>query len=337
LWSTPFILDLGTGAQPDFTLIGRYSGDNLSTALAVGDVNGDGKNDLVATAWGSGPGWPGPVRTNAGEVNVIFGATFSGRYVWDLSVTPPDVRILGRAAGDRLGYGATLADLDGDGQLDIVAAAAEASPLDRNQAGTVHVFRGGAFSTTTTLDLSTTSADWEIDGAAAGDLTGRLALAAGDLNGDGQTDLAMGVPGATFGARSETGGVRLLHGGFTYLLDPPRVGTRMQIRLLARAYPGTFRLGAAALSGRLGVAIDATRTFPLDPDALLFASLSSPQLFVDYMGFLSASGEATASIAIPNLGTLAGITIYTAFVLLDPQAPASTAAVGNRVPVTFLP
>ena len=335
-WSTPYILDLGSGGLPDITFVGRWGGDNLSTALAVGDVNNDGRDDLVTTAYGSGPGWPGPVRNNAGEINVVFGATFPPRHTWDFGVTPPDIRVMGRAAGDRLGWGAAVVDLDGDGIRDFIAAAPEASPLSRTQAGTVFYFRGGSSTAVTTIDLSQASADWEIQGGAPAELTGQGAMAVGDFNGDGHPDLAMGTPGATQQSKSMAGGVRILYGGFLWALDPPRVATNMRIQIRARGFPNTYRLGAAAFSAYVGIPIG-TRTFPLDPDTLFFTSLVAPHVFANYAGFISSTGDAVANLKIPDIGALAGWTVYSSFVLLANGAPSGTAAVGNRLHITFVP
>jgi len=336
LWSTPFILDLGTGARPDFTVIGRASDDNLSTTVAVGDVNQDGKNDLLTTALAAGPGWPGPIRKSAGEANVIFGGTFGPAFTWDLGTTPPDIHVLGRAAGDHLGQGGVLADLDGDGVRDIIVAASDATPLSRTGAGMAFLFRGGKFGGKTTIDLSTANADWEILGAASPDHTGLDAVAAGDFNGDGYPDLALGTPSADFPSRLGAGGVRILYGGFARLLDPPKVGTRMRIKIRARSYPGTFRLGAAAFTGLTGIPVG-TRRIPLDPDALFFTSLVATNVFQQFQGFLSGTGEADAAIAIPAIPGLAGFTIYSAFALLDTNAPSGMAASGNRLHITFVP
>lgn len=336
LWSSPFILDLGTAAQPDLTVVGRASNDNLSTTVAVGDVNRDGKNDLLTTAFAAAPGYPGPVRNNAGEANVIFGGTFAPAFTWDLGVTPPDIRVLGRAAGDRLGQGGALADLDGDGVLDIIVAAPDATPLSRTGAGTTFLFRGKKSGAKTTIDLSTAQADWEIQGAATPDHTGQDAVAAGDFNGDGYSDLALGTPSADFPSRLGAGGVRILYGGYARMLDPPKVGTRMRIKIRARSYPGTFRLGAAAFTGLSGIPVGARR-FPLDPDALFFTSLVATNVFQQFQGFLSTAGEADAAIAIPGIPGLAGFTIYSAFALLDQSAPSGLAESGNRLHITFVP
>jgi hypothetical protein len=53
---------------------------------------------------------------------------------------------------------------------------------------------------------------FRIDGAASGDTSGSAVSAAGDINGDGIDDLAIGAPLADPGAVSSAGSVYVLYG-----------------------------------------------------------------------------------------------------------------------------
>jgi len=57
-----------------------------------------------------------------------------------------------------------------------------------------------------------------------------------------------------------------------------------------------------------------------------------PGIFQNYAGVLDAQGQAKAAIKIPNLPSLKGIRIYTAFVTLQATAPSGVANISN----TFL-
>ena len=70
---------------------------------------------------------------------------------------------------------------------------------------------------------------------------------------------------------------------------------------------------------------------------MFFFSLVAPTIFKDYTGFLDGQNEAVASVVIPKEPGLVGITLYTAFALLDTKAPSGAAALGNRIPITFEP
>ena len=74
-----------------------------------------------------------------------------------------------------------------------------------------------------------------------------------------------------------------------------------------------------------------TRSLGLSPDALLFLSTGGflPSVFTNYSGFLDTAGKASASIVIPNIPSLTGIHIYSAFVTLQASAPSGVASISN--------
>jgi hypothetical protein len=74
-----------------------------------------------------------------------------------------------------------------------------------------------------------------------------------------------------------------------------------------------------------------TRNLGLSVDPLLVLSVSglAPGVFQGYAGSLDAQGEGKAKLAIPNIPTLKGIRIYTAFVTLLPAAPSGVSSISN--------
>jgi cysteine-rich repeat protein len=96
------------------TVVGAAAGDRLRL-LAVADVTGDGRADLVMGA----PGHDA-AGTDAGAIFILPGGSLSGTI--DLS-TAGAVRIDGAAAGDGLGVVAAVGDLSGDGQPDLLTGA----------------------------------------------------------------------------------------------------------------------------------------------------------------------------------------------------------------------
>ncbi len=162
----------GPGAPGGFKLIaqdgpGSALGDR--NALAVGDVNGDGRPDLVAGDASADDG----ATADAGGVFVIFGEPgLSGAH--DLAATPADFTLRGPTAGAALGKVA-LGRLDGDARLDLVARSADAAyglfgPLPAGQ-----------------RRLATTPADLVVAGLGGDGIDDRVALV--DVTGDGQDDL----------------------------------------------------------------------------------------------------------------------------------------------------
>lgn len=155
--------------------------------LAVGDLDGDGAQDIVVCA--------PDANATRGEAYVVFGIPGTGLVTRDLATTPPDVTIVGAGQNVRLGVSASIADLDGDGSGELLLTTAGYLPaLGRRASGGVLIFRGGArLRGVSRIDLASQLSD-----AAAFDSTVSSpigsALATGDFDGDGYADLAAGAP-----------------------------------------------------------------------------------------------------------------------------------------------
>ncbi len=123
-------LDLGAGLPPNMTqVIGRQPDDRLGVWSAVGDVDGDGWNDLVMgsdRADGFADGTP-----QAGEVVVLYGPIHAGATIDLADTILRQTVVYGVDVNDHFGATVTCADLDGDGYAEIVGAAASHG-LSRN-------------------------------------------------------------------------------------------------------------------------------------------------------------------------------------------------------------
>jgi len=186
--------------------------DEFGSALAAGDFNADGFTDLVI-------GVPGEdaSATGDGGVGVIYGSAGG------LSTTATADQFLGQdspgvedTAEDYDEFGSALAA--GDFNLDGFADLAVGVPHEDASAGSdggVNVIHGsaGGLSATVLADQFWTQDSPNVEGTAEDNDYFGLALAAGDFNADGRSDLAVGVPyeDTAVGATND-GGVSVIYG-----------------------------------------------------------------------------------------------------------------------------
>ena len=104
------------------------------------------------------------------------------------------------------------ADFDGDGHADLAVGAPSDSVAGQDAAGAVSVLYGDSGGLTARRHQQFTQASPGVSGAPEpGDRFGAT-LVAGDFDGDGYADLAVGVPGEGTIAGARVGVVQILHG-----------------------------------------------------------------------------------------------------------------------------
>ncbi len=182
-------------------------------AVAHTDFNGDGYDDLLVAAPGEGTG---PVA-HTGAITVIPGSASGLAGTRAVTFTPCTAGVPGPcAANARWGSVHAVGDFNHDGYSD-VAIFAPQTVGNAAFAGTVTIMYGSPTGLTTKGAKLLSGA---LVGVPAAQRTYSLfgaALAAGDFNGDGYTDLAIGAPGATVAGRSTAGLVIVLRGSATGL------------------------------------------------------------------------------------------------------------------------
>jgi PKD repeat protein len=184
---------LGLGTAAAWIAFGENQGDYFGwSAGTAGDVDGDGYSDLAIGAWG----YDAATDSNAGRAYVYHGS------VTGLGTTP-DWTEAGEKSGEHLGYAlGTAGDVNGDGYADLVVGAEGY----QYALGKATLFRGSS------AGLATGTDAWTATGARGGDHFGAAVGTAGDVDGDGYSDLVVGAWGYDDPANANAGRAYVYHG-----------------------------------------------------------------------------------------------------------------------------
>ncbi len=177
--------------QKDGAVAVDYLGQSVSGA---GDVNGDGRADIIVGAPGADPGG----RSQAGSA-----------FVYSLPAPPdPPVNLTatflkqGTATGDQLGFSvASAGDVNGDGKADFIVGAHQANPGGLSLAGSAYVYSG-----------ATGGLLYQKNGGATGDGLGGAVAGIGDVNLDGRQDFIIGAYTADPGGLDSAGSAYVYSG-----------------------------------------------------------------------------------------------------------------------------
>ncbi len=180
--------------------------DFFGAALAAGDFNGDGRDDLAVGVLGENDG--------GGGVHFILGSptglTVTGNNLW----TQDDAGVLDvNEADDNFGAALAAADfnLDGFDDVAIGVPGEDVDPGGVTDAGAIHIFFGSASGISSANSRMWTSGGTGLGASETSDFWG-WSLAAGDFDADGNPDLAVGAPGESFGSLTDVGEVTILRG-----------------------------------------------------------------------------------------------------------------------------
>ena len=208
--TSPDTVDLGSLGTDGFRIDGAGAtaqADAGADVAGVGDINADGFDDVAV---GAPLADPAGKAANSGIAYVIFGKSATTTIDLQNTATWDGFQVIG-SFGDWVGNTvAGLGDISGDGVPDVAIGATRDDENTLSNAGSVHIVFGvdppGATPATIDVETLTMAQGYRIEGATANGWLGRALSPAGDVNGDGRTDLLAGAPGSVFTGDPDTTG-----------------------------------------------------------------------------------------------------------------------------------
>lgn len=317
-------VDLGSVVLID----GADAGDLAGRALACGDLDGDGLDDIVVGV--PNAGGPGNARAQGGEADVIWGRSKLAMGQYKDLATNTDVVVYGAEAGDNAGTGVDVADYDGDGYGDLIIGEplGDAVSNSKINAGEVYLIYGqarGTWPVATDLNLGIAGIGKGWVGTDPGDLLGNCVVG-GDMDGDGKDDLVLGATLAdgNTNSRLSCGEMYLYFGGLRSATPDMinNVTTQQDVRIIG-AFSGDrtgsiMDMGDLDMDGKLELAMgapgsDSNAQARIDAGEVIILygfGQSVPALLADIDASADENGGAVVTWSTIQPQQIAGFNVY---------------------------
>ena len=167
-------------AAADHTFVGGAGMRAGASVASAGDVDGDGRADLLMSE----------VLNGGGRAYLVLAERLGSGGTREIS--DADTLFLGEREGDWAGASvAGVGDVDGDGRDDVLIGAPYNEEVGRHS-GKAYLFLGSQLSTDTVHDID--EARFSFLGSEPEDWAGFSVAGAGDVDGDERADLLIGAP-----------------------------------------------------------------------------------------------------------------------------------------------
>ena len=270
----------------------------FGTAMASGDVNGDGKADIVVGA---------PLENvdgNGGQGRVYAFSGADGTLLGTLTTPNPDPQ-----AQAHFGSAVTAADVNGDGKADIVVGAPDETVAGITLQGRAYAFSGADGSLLYTLNTPNPQASAQFG----------IAVAAGDANQDGKADIVVGAMNETVGGNQSQGRAYVFSGAdgsLLYTLNTPNPQASAGFGSAAAAGDANSDGKADIIVGAIGEPSAETRCqgrvyafSGADGSLLRTLTTPNPQAYAGFGGSVAAgdmNADGKADIIVGSIETVGG-------------------------------
>lgn len=189
-------------------------GDIFAYALASADFNHDGYDDLAIGVPYEDVVVSSENLNAAGAINILYGSANGIGAGGNQLIIQSDLTQDSSEAGDIFGNSLAAGDFDADGYADLAVGVRYEDISSVLNAGAAHIIYGGVGGLQTNRDQIWNQDSTSIYGSCESNDEFGYALTAGDFDGDGYADLAIGVPSEDIHSNSieDAGIVQIIYG-----------------------------------------------------------------------------------------------------------------------------